>query len=155
MADRILATVLFIVSLGYAFIAFTIIKAPFQYDPLGPETWPRILACVALLCLAYILWKPDDIELNVSGHVWVRLAGAVFMLWAYGQTYEALGFILSTAIFGTLMAWMLGAPKMRAFGFGLAAGILGWLVCVTLMDLNLPHGALVEAAFEIFQQGEN
>jgi hypothetical protein len=26
---------------------------------------------------------------------------------------------------------------------------------VTLMDLNLPHGDLIEAAFEIFQQGEN
>ncbi|WP_417255028.1 tripartite tricarboxylate transporter TctB family protein [Celeribacter sp.] len=153
MADRIIATFLLAVSLGYAFIAFTILKAPFQYDPLGPEAWPQILSCVAILCLAYILWKPDDIKLDVTRYVWVRLAGAVTMLWAYGKTYEPLGFILSTAVFGTLMAWMLGASKTRASTFGFAAGILGWLICVTLMDLNLPLGDLIEAGLKMFERG--
>ena len=39
MADRIFAGLLLLVTLAYGFIAFTIIKAPFQYDPLGPESW--------------------------------------------------------------------------------------------------------------------
>jgi len=153
MADRILALVLLAVSVGYGFIAFTIIQAPFQYDPLGPESWPRILVCVAILCLLFIMWKPDNIDFDVSRYVWVRLVGAVAMLWVYGEAYEILGFILSTTLFGTLMANMLGAQKLRAFSFGVSAGILGWLLCVTLMDLNLPAGEIVEAAFDMFEQG--
>ena len=70
------------------------------------------------------------------------------MLLAYGDLYEPLGFVLSTILFGTLMALMLGAPKLRALGFGVAAGIFGWLLCVTLMDLNLPEGALIEYLLE-------
>lgn len=148
MADRIFAAVLLAVSIGYAVIAFTVISAPFQYDPLGPESWPQILSVVAILCLLGILWKPDTNRLDVTKRVWFRLATAVVMLLAYGDLYEPLGFVLSTILFGTLMALMLGAPKLRALGFGVAAGIFGWLLCVTLMDLNLPEGALIEHLLE-------
>ncbi|APX25859.1 MAG: tripartite tricarboxylate transporter TctB family protein [Rhodobacteraceae bacterium] len=148
MADRIFAAVLLAVSIGYAVIAFTVISAPFQYDPLGPESWPQILSVVAILCLLGILWKPDTNRLDVTKRVWFRLATAVVMLLAYGDLYEPLGFVLSTILFGTLMALMLGAPKLRALGFGVAAGIFGWLLCVTLMDLNLPEGALIEYLLE-------
>lgn len=148
MADRIFAAVLLAVFIGYAVIAFTVISAPFQYDPLGPESWPQILSVVAILCLLGILWKPDTNRLDVTKRVWFRLATAVVMLLAYGDLYEPLGFVLSTILFGTLMALMLGAPKLRALGFGVAAGIFGWLLCVTLMDLNLPEGALIEYLLE-------
>ncbi|MEN3794882.1 tripartite tricarboxylate transporter TctB family protein, partial [Fulvimarina sp. MAC3] len=59
MADRIFAGALFLVALAYTYIAFFILQAPFQYDPLGPESWPQILGVVALLCLAYVFIRPD------------------------------------------------------------------------------------------------
>ncbi|MBN9677875.1 tripartite tricarboxylate transporter TctB family protein [Salipiger bermudensis] len=154
MADRIFAAVLLAVTIGYAVIAFTVIRAPFQYDPLGPESWPRILSIVAILCLLYILWKPDAIGFDMTRQVWFRLGAAVVLLLAYSDLYEPLGFILSTIFFATIMALMLGAPRLRAVGFGIAAGVFGWLLCVTLMDLNLPEGALYEAVVDSFQQTE-
>lgn len=155
MADRIFAAVLLAVTIGYAVIAFTVIRAPFQYDPLGPESWPQILSIVAILCLLGILWKPDTDTLDVTRAVWFRLGAAVVMLLAYGRLYEPLGFVLSTIVFGTIMALMLGAPRWRALAFGVAAGILGWLLCVTLMDLNLPEGAIVETVLESFSEEAN
>ncbi|MBU2957991.1 tripartite tricarboxylate transporter TctB family protein [Paracoccus sp. 1_MG-2023] len=155
MANRIFAALLLVVTLGYAFIAFAVIKAPFQYDPLGPESWPRILSVVAILCLLTILWRPDAAGFDVTGHVWFRLTAAVALLFAYAELYEPLGFILSTILFGTVLAAMLGATKLRALGFGVAAGIAGYLLCVTLMDLNLPRGDLIVPLLDAGQQGAN
>lgn len=145
MTDRIFAGVLLIVSLAYAVIAFAAISAPFQYDPLGPESWPRILSIVAIICLLVILWKPDTEELGVARRTWFRLAATVILLVAYAELYQPLGFILSTILFGTAMAAMLGAGVPRALAFGVSAGVAGYLLCVTLLDLNLPDGELIEA----------
>lgn len=155
MANRIFAAVLLVVTLGYAVIAFTAIKAPFQYDPLGPESWPRILSVVAILCLLVILWKPDTDPFDVTRLVWFRLTACVALLFGYAELYEPLGFILATILFGTILSAMLGARKLRALGFGVAAGVVGWLLCVTLMDLNLPEGELISSLLEPTQQGES
>ena len=144
MVDRIFAGVLLIVTVAYAVIAFTAISAPFQYDPLGPESWPQILSVVAIICLLVILWKPDATEMGVANKVWFRLVATVVMLFAYSELYEPLGFILSTILFGTALCAMLGAGIGRAFVFGIAAGVGGYLLCVTLLDLNLPDGELIE-----------
>ena len=144
MVDRIFAGVLLVVSVAYAVIAFTAIKAPFQYDPLGPETWPQLLSIVAIICLLVILWKPDDTRMGVTRKTWFRLAATVVMLLAYSELYEPLGFILATIVFGTALCAMLGAGWLRALAFGVGAGVGGYLLCVTLLDLNLPTGEVIE-----------
>ncbi len=155
MADRIFAGFLLLVTLAYGYIALTVIKAPFQYDPLGPESWPRILTLVAIPCILLILWKPDAEPFAVAKRTWFRLVLMVFLLFAYAELYEPLGFILSTVIFGTIVALSLGAPRLGAVGFGLGAGVFGYLLCVTLMDLNLPDGEIVEAAFDLIEGGSD
>jgi len=152
MVDRIFAGVLLIVMLAYAVIAFTAIKAPFQYDPLGPESWPQILSLVAIGCLLVILWKPDDTELGVSTKTWFRLGATIIILAAYAELYEPLGFILSTILFGTALCAMLGGGIVRSLAFGLVAGVAGYLLCATLLDLNLPEGDLIERLSESLSQ---
>jgi putative tricarboxylic transport membrane protein len=154
MVDRIFAGVLMLVTLAYAVIAFTAIKAPFQYDPLGPESWPRILSLVAIACLLVILWKPDATQMGVTRSTWFRLAATIVMLVAYSELYEPLGFILATILFGTALCAMLGAGMLRSVVFGVAAGVGGYLLCVTLLDLNLPEGELVEYLLDLSAQEE-
>ena len=144
MVDRIFAGVLLIVTLAYAVIAFTAISAPFQYDPLGPESWPQILSVFAIVCLLIILWKPDTDEMGVARKTWFRLAATVVMLAAYAELYEPFGFVFSTILFGATMSAMLGAGLLRALVFGIAAGVGGYLFCASLLDLNLPSGELIE-----------
>ena len=147
MADRIFAGIRLLVTLTYGYSAFTIIEAPFQYDPLGPESWPQILSVVALLCILGILWKPDTERLHVAGRTWFRLGAMVVLLFAYAELYEPLGFIISTILFGGIVARMLGASWIRAGLFGVCAGVLGWVLCVEILDLNLPDAEILAQAY--------
>lgn len=154
MADRLFAGFLLIVTLAYAFIAWTIIKAPFQYDPLGPESWPRILAAFAVPCILHIMWRPDAAPFNVNGNTWARLGLMVVILFAYAQLFEPLGYVISTTLFGGIVALFLGAKHRGAWAFGAGMGVGGYLLCVTLMGMNLPAGEIVEAAMGMYKGEE-
>ena len=115
---------------------------------------PRILSLVAIACLLVILWKPDATQMGVTRSTWFRLAATIVMLVAYSELYEPLGFILATILFGTALCAMLGAGMLRSVVFGVAAGVGGYLLCVTLLDLNLPEGELVEYLLDLSAQEE-
>ncbi len=142
MSDRIFAIVTLIIFLAYGYIAFAIIEAPFQYDPLGPESWPRILAVAAILCSLYILIFPDAGHFGVAGQTLVRIGIVVVLLAAYAHFFEIAGFIIATTIFCAIFSRLFGATLKEAALFGVATGVLGHLVCVLLLDLNLPKGLL-------------
>lgn len=147
MADRLFAGALLLVAIGYSLIAFLELEAPFQYDPLGPETWPRILGLVAIACLVYVIARPEVRSLSLDGRTLLRLALLAAMLFAYAWAYERIGFILATALFCTALAGMLGARWHHAALFGVATGAIGYLVCTVLLDLNLPAGPIVARLF--------
>lgn len=142
MSDRIFAGVLLVVTLIYGYLALFVISAPFQYDPLGPESWPRLLAAIMVLCLVAILWRPDVDHFDLDRSSLFRLALTLVMLIAYAELYEPLGFVLSTWLFAALFTRMLGGSWVQALTFGAGMGIGGYLLCAGLLDLNLPAGPL-------------
>lgn len=142
MADRILAGIVLLIAIGYSFIAFTIIKAPFQYDPLGPESWPRILGVLCALCALQILWRPDVNTLGINKSTWLRLAALVVMLLGYAWGFQPAGFVISTFVFCVALSFMLGAKPLPAIAFGAVTGVAGYLVATGLLELNLPAGLL-------------
>ncbi len=142
MADRFFAACLLLVTLGYAALAFFVIEAPFQYDPLGPESWPRILGAVMLVCLVLVLVRPDIDHFDVDRPSWMRLAAVLALLVAYAALFEPLGFIISTALFSLAVSRLLGAGWLPAAAFGVGMGVGGYLICVGLLGLNLPAGPL-------------
>ncbi len=144
MADRIFGCIALAIALGYGFIAFTIIEAPFQYDPLGPESWPRILAVAAALCCLYIIIFPDGTRFRVLGTTLARVGLLLVILSAYAYLYEPLGFIVSTTLFCLVLSKILGATFLQAGIFGVASGSFGYLVCAVLLDLNLPEGIVLK-----------
>jgi putative tricarboxylic transport membrane protein len=142
MADRIFGILILTVSVIYGIIAFTVIKAPFQYDPLGPESWPRILSVCAALCCLFIIASPDKSKFGLEFHTFVRVVVVVVMLCGYAYFFEPAGFIVSTTVFCAVFSRMFGARNWEAALFGTASGVLGYLLCVILLDLNLPKGLL-------------
>ncbi len=142
MADRIFASIFLIVTLAYAYIAFTQISAPFQYDPLGPESWPRLLSILAIFCLIYVLWKPDVDHFDMPQGNWLKIGVVIVLLFAYAYLFQPFGFIISTFLFGTIMARFLGANWVKGVIFGAGVGVLGYFLCAGLLDLNLPAGPL-------------
>ena len=143
-------------------IALILAGAAFLSIAMGFTGVPRVIAAevkawnlsawelLAVLTLLYIV-----LGCFLDGVSMMVLTAAVVLLFGYAELYEPLGFILSTILFGTILSAMLGAQKLRALGFGVASGVAGYLLCVTLMDLNLPEGALFEPLFETSQQGES
>jgi putative tricarboxylic transport membrane protein len=142
MANRIFAGAILLIALGYTVIAFTLIHAPFQYDPLGPEAWPRLVGSVTVICAAALLVRPDDTRFDLPRATFARLVLLVGMLLAYAALFQPLGFIVSTTLFCGAMAVMLGARLHVAVIFAVATGVLGYLVCARLLELNLPAGVL-------------
>ena len=142
MADRVFAGILMLVTLGYGYMALFVIRARIQYDPLGPESWPQILAFCAMACLIFVFVRPDNRRFDVAGRTWVRLASMLALMFAYSWAYEPLGFIVSTFLFASIVAAMLGAQPLRAGLFGVAMGIFGYILCVVILELNLPSGLL-------------
>lgn len=142
MADRIFASALLLVAIGYTLIAFTLIEAPFQYDPLGPETWPRILGVVAIACLIPLIVRPDIARLSLPLPTWGRLGVLVVLLFAYAYLFQPAGFVIATFLFCTALSLMLGSRLVGALAFGAATGVFGYLLCTIVLELNLPAGLL-------------
>ena len=142
MANRLFAGAILLIALGYTLIAFTLIKAPFQYDPLGPETWPRLVGIATVLCSGALVLHVDETRFDLPLATLRKLLLLVGMLLLFAALFQPLGFILSAFLFCTAMAVMLGARPGAALIFGLATGGLGYLVCARLLELNLPAGVL-------------
>ena len=142
MTDRIFALVGLAIVIAYGVIAFTAIRAPFQYDPLGPESWPQILSIAAALCLLYILVRPDRLEGLGDLRTLRQIGVMVVVLVLYAASFERLGFVLSTALFCGIVAFWTGARPLPAAVYGIAFGLLGYVLFVRVLALNLPAGIL-------------
>ena len=142
MADRVFAGVLLAIAIAYAAIAFTAIGAPIQYDPLGPETWPRLLGVAAALCCGWILLRPDVARFDATARTLGRLGAVVAMLALYAFAYEPLGFIPATFVFCTAFALFLGGRIGPVLVFAATTAVAGYFVCTGLLELNLPAGVL-------------
>ena len=142
MANRFFAGAILIVALCYRVIAFTLNKAPFQYDPLGPETWPRLVGIATMLCSGVLLLRPDAKVFDVPMHTFHRLVLLIVLLFAYAALFQPLGFIMATLLFCAGLGLMLGARPGPALLFGLATGVVGYFVCFRRLKLNLPGGLL-------------
>ena len=140
MADRIFAAITLLVVMAYGWAAFMIIKAPFQYDPLGPESWPRILSVAAGLCCLWLIFKPTVNEFDITRHVFMRVAIMTGLLLGYAYLFEHAGFIISTALYCGASAKLLGGTLKQSVIFGLATSLIGYLVSAKLLALNVPAG---------------
>lgn len=142
MADRIFAIVSLLVIAIYGYLAFFVIEAPFQYDPLGPESWPQLLFVAAAISTLIILIRPTSLSFNLERSIGGRMVLVVALLSGYSASFETLGFIFATILFCTLFSLLLGAKKSSSLYFGIATGVLGYALCSGLLDLNLPAGLL-------------
>ena len=142
MADRIFSFLILMVTVGYTIMAFTVIKAPFQYDPLGPEGWPQLLGLVTIPCCLYILAKPDVFTLGTNQKTLIRIGLLTLMLFVYAWLFQPAGFMISTFLFCFALSIMLGANAVHAVVFGLVTGIVGYFLCTGPLELNLPAGLL-------------
>jgi putative tricarboxylic transport membrane protein len=137
LTDRVAGAFLLALAIAYGLGA-----SNFQVgfgDPVGPAAFPRLIAAPLALFALVLILRPDP------DPVWKASAGlrqvlTVAVLLVYPLLIETLGFPLSTAIGGALLARLLGAAWGAAALLGLALGFGLFVIFDSLLGLPLPFG---------------
>ncbi len=122
--DRIFGLLMIVLALGYILSAHTI-RTSFITDPIGPRTFPYIVAGLTILCALAMILKPDPDAHWPAGPMLLKLGAALLVLIAYAYTIRSLGFVIPTAIASAILSYQISPRPMPALltGIGLAIGL--------------------------------
>lgn len=140
MNDRLLGAVCLVISIAMGWAAWGYV-APISYEPVGPRSFPLLLA--ALMFGAGVLLLTAKVSATSPPFSWSQAKGflaAAAGILIYSVLFQVLGFVLAT----TLMT----IPVARAFGGNLRQGIVAgltlgfglFLLFDRLLDVVLPMG---------------
>ncbi|WP_055463068.1 tripartite tricarboxylate transporter TctB family protein [Marinomonas fungiae] len=141
MFDRLFAGALLCLSGLIAWTAFHF-EVPFQYEPLGPKAFPLILSAVLGFCSVWLLVKPSANKWAPTGAVLIKLLSGVALMTGYAFLFEKAGFIVSTAIVGTVFCILFGEKPVRAIMYSVILSVVSYFVMKHLLQLNVPIGML-------------
>lgn len=141
MFDRLFAGALLCLSGLIAWTAYHF-EVPFQYEPLGPKAFPLILSAVLALCSVWLIVKPSPNKWVPTGAVLLKLLCGVALMTGYAFLFEKAGFIVSTAIVGTVFCILFGEKPTRAVIYSVILSVVSYFVMKHLLQLNVPTGML-------------
>lgn len=123
-SDRILGLVVVLGALAF-FAGALQIETSFLSDPLGPRTFPMIVAAVGLLSGLIILWRPDESPEWPTGANLAHMAIAFVVLVAYAYMLAPFGFLLATALTAGVISYQIRPRLLPAVvtGASLSAGL--------------------------------
>lgn len=141
MSDRIFG------GIGLALAAFFIwgatqIELSFISDPVGPRTFPIIIASLLGLASLVILLRPDaEPDWPKAGRL-LEIAGAVAVMVAYALLLPRLGFLIATAAASGILTWRLGTRPVQAVVAGVLTSLGIYTVFHLILGLSLAKGPL-------------
>lgn len=140
--DRVLGVLLLGLALVYGWAAKGL-EAGFISDPLGPKTFPLIIAICLGLSSLYLIARPDPGPSWPGAGFWPRLALVLASLTAYAYLLVPLGFVISTTLEMALLSFLFGTRTWK----GLAAGLIFSMVVYWLftkgLGVPLPLGKIL------------
>jgi putative tricarboxylic transport membrane protein len=140
LSDRLAGAILLALAVWYWVAAGTYTVA--YGDPAGPGLFPRAIGVPMGLFAAVLIVRPDPDPVWLRWpHVWRQVA-TVVILFAYPHLIEPMGFPLSTALGGALLARILGGSWLQAVAGGLAMGFGLFLLFDAVFGLPLPTGPI-------------
>lgn len=124
MSDRIFGLVALFVALAYGASA-TQIQTSFLSDPVGPKTFPLMIAGVASVCALVMIFRPDPDPAWPKLKTFGALLIAVLILIAYAYALKPMGFLVPTAIAAGAISYQISPRAMQAVltGIGLSVGL--------------------------------
>ena len=142
MSDRVLGALALIFAFVYGLQARTFQSDLQIGDPLGPDTFPYLLAVVMGITALYLIVRPDPSPHWPDPPHLAQMALIVLVLCVYAVLLEDLGFIVATFGAVAILGWRLGARPTTALltGVGVSLGLYGLFDRV--LGLPLPLGLL-------------
>lgn len=124
MSDRLFGFTTAILALAFFASAYQL-ESPFFSDPVGPKTFPYLIASVAFIAAAVMILLPDPNPKWPNLMTLGRLLIAILILAMYAYTLRPLGFIIPTALAAGTLSYQIN-PKI------LVASLTGVLMSVVL-----------------------
>lgn len=117
-------------------------QAPFAYDPVGPRAYPLLLLALMGAGSLWLIVKPGLLEQRLDLPAALRSALCVLALLAYALTFEALGFVVSTALATFVLGLLFTGRALLCAISAVLMGVLLYSLFDLLLDVPLPLGLL-------------
>lgn len=141
MSDRLLGALAIIVAIAMIVGAWQI-QTGMMMDPLGPRSFPIIIAVILAVSGLYPLLRPDpEPDWPARGRA-LEIVLAVVVMIAYALLLEPLGFIIASALAVFVLSWRLGGSPLGAVAIGIGVALLIYVVFHLILGLSLPRGPL-------------
>lgn len=141
MTDRITGGLLFALALAFGIHARSF-RTDFITDPLGPQSWPIMLAVFLGLLSLYLLLRPDPNPAWPPRVVALRQVAMIVALVLYAMALEPLGFLVATVFVVWVLALLLGARLWPGALTGAVSSVVLYFLFNSLLGLPLPLGAI-------------
>ncbi|MBS7661544.1 tripartite tricarboxylate transporter TctB family protein [Pseudomonas lalucatii] len=139
MYVRLFSAVWLLLCAGLAVLAWGF-QAPFSYDPVGPRAYPLLLLGLMAAGSLWLLFKPGATQLRLHLPSVKRTLLCVLALLAYALLFEALGFVLSTALATFALGLLFTGRLLPCAISGLLMGVLLFGLFDLVLDVPLPLG---------------
>ncbi len=139
--DRVLGVAALLLSAFLAWFGHGL-EAPFAYEPVGPRAFPLLLAAVIALCGLCLVVKggnpaaPNPLGANM------RIAWMVVLVVVYAGLFQAVGFVVATAVTAACVGRLFGGSWMQCGIGGASLSLLFYFLFDRVLDVVLPLGWL-------------
>jgi putative tricarboxylic transport membrane protein len=138
-SDRIFATIVLAASLGMMW-ATTRIEESFIQDPLGPKSFPMLIA-VLMAASAVVMYLKPDADPHWPGlYKFLELVATTGVLIAYAQLLPIAGFVLATTCASSFLTWRLGGTARQSAIGGVSTAVGIFLLFQYALGVNMAKG---------------
>lgn len=141
MSDRILGAVCVVAGAGMAWAAKSYV-APISYEPVGPSSFPMLLAFILMLAGAWMVVRPGPHAFGMARAQVKPFLLSVAAVFIYAGLFELLGFALATAVMALPVGMAFGGSWQKSLAGGAGLGLTLFLLFDRLLDVVLPSGLL-------------
>ena len=116
--------------------------APVEYEPVGPRTFPLVLAALLAATGAWLAFRPGP-HVNIIGGARSRaIAFCAASIVAYAVVFQLFGFIVATALMALPVGRIFGGTWKQCVLTGIGMGLVLYVLFDKLLDVVLPKGIL-------------
>ena len=141
MSDRILGAVCVVVGAGMAWAARGYV-APISYEPVGPSSFPMLMAGLMAAAGAWLVVRPGPQQFGLARDHLKPFGMAVAAVLIYVSLFEVLGFTLATTVMALPVGMAFGGGWKKSLAGGAGLGLALYLLFDKLLDVVLPTGLL-------------
>lgn len=144
MSDRLFGFTTSILALAF-FASAAQLESPFFADPVGPKTFPYLIASVAFVSGAVIVLFPDANPKWPNLNTCLKLLCSIAILVVYAFMLKPLGFLVPTAIAAGILSYQITPQVSRAAATGILLSLILFIIFKYFLGLGLfplPRGLM-------------